>query len=260
MKLLKNPDFTRNLLQWIHQTQKQAPLDPFVADVTPLLRQAVKFSLPFGGLIDDSMLEKHEDGTALFHPHRLPHLMQADKMHLPYPILVLELENLQENEQPRKDIILCQETEFSVIVTQFDFRHGTKEWYGLPPLKIDREHLHADTIDRKYHYGVSQLLAFLNAISCTNVQVREQKVSPVKRAMGKTIPYDDYKILTFTPNAEPGLSSGTGTGTTGWHPREHIRRGSWVTHQNGKRYWRNSCVVNAGKGYAKITKSYKIKV
>lgn len=254
---IKPLDLTRKLLIWLSNA-KQEP-EEYVQRALPKLRRAVKFQLPENGLVDKSKVKRDaESGHDVFDPMTLKALMAQDELRLPYPLIALEFEAQEEDgSMHRQIIILAEEHEATVSITPFDYRQGM--WFGLEPHHIGKSELRADRIPQKYQPLVVQVLAFLNAIACTNVQVREQRPSAVKVAMRKTIPYDSVKFLTISvEEREERGPKGSGGGTTGWHPREHIRRGSWCRHPKGTLYWRNSCTVNEGKGYARVDKIYKV--
>jgi len=120
------------------------------------------------------------------------------------------------------------------------------EWKGVPSFPV------TDFIDE-----AGALLCFLNALQCSNVEITKLP----KRTEGLTnkeaSKVDQYHVLSLKLSKSQSDIAGV-SGGTHRSPREHLRRGHIRILQSGEKIWINSTVVNAGKNYGKITKSYRV--
>lgn len=105
---------------------------------------------------------------------------------------------------------------------------------------------------------VGALLCFLNALQCSNVEVTKLPRQTSNLTHREALKVDQYHVLSM--KLPKGQSSKTGPSNEMHRsPREHLRRGHIRILQSGEKIWINSTVVNAGKGYGKITKDYHVK-
>lgn len=103
--------------------------------------------------------------------------------------------------------------------------------------------------------GASVLLGFLNAISCSNVEILRSDPPKIKAKLRKALPFDSYHLLTIDVRSQAGGEASIG----GSHrsPREHLRRGHIRRYESGLRVWVNATVVNPGVG-GKVHKDYRV--
>lgn len=103
----------------------------------------------------------------------------------------------------------------------------------------------------------SIVLAFLNALQCSNVHIARSDPRKAVKKIKAALPFDTYHVLTI----DVGKSPGAGTGLIGVNhrsPREHLRRGHIRRLEDGRRIWVNATVVAAGRGAAKVEKDYRM--
>lgn len=229
-----------------------------------------KFMLPDGGqLLSDPGLRALDETLPLQLPHKFIALEYK-------PVSKQDHEYKEwETEKSSKRIVFAREREDGIYVTPACFNDAADLWVLLPEAFIPA----TDYIDRSntkngaafirtrwprgmdprdYYDEVSVLLGFLNALSCSNVHVeRSEKRKARKKALAG-LPFDDYHILTIDVGRSAESTPGAG-GVSHRSPREHLRRGHIVRPKDRRPYWRNATVVNAGKGFGKIEKDYRLR-
>lgn len=241
-----------------------------------LLDGAVKFQLPENGrLLDDPHYKALDEGV---------------RLRLPYPCVVLEYLSSLDTLPPlgslylaAKVIVLARETEDGIVIQPAHFLRDVVSreavgWATMPEVLVQtddyirrdasregRPLLGFEILDggskeyppHEYVAGVGVVFAFLNALSCSNVQ---QETAPVRvkvpRHCKDALPFDEYKFLTIATSA--GRSESMECGGTHRSPREHLRRGHIVRHPSGRPFWRNATIVNPGVG-GRIEKQYLLK-
>lgn len=103
------------------------------------------------------------------------------------------------------------------------------------------------------------VLALIEVLSCSNV---EEKVCVAKKTRDKPAAfYDSYKVLTL--KSASVHTSGEYIEGNGCPKREHLRRGHirkqpYKSRGTIENIWINSVVINAGKGFGKVEKDYKV--
>lgn len=98
------------------------------------------------------------------------------------------------------------------------------------------------------------LIAFINALSCSNVSIGEAvSARPVKKKAKKRQPFHSYKILTIKTRALSVVGSGPGERGS---PRVHLRRGH-IRRLKDKKVWVNAAVVG-DKSKGIVTKEYRV--
>lgn len=105
------------------------------------------------------------------------------------------------------------------------------------------------------------LVAFLNALACSNVTAQPLKPpAPIPGRQPKKNPkaQDVYHVLVLTTDPDqPGAVHGTsGPGAS---KREHMRRGHIRRLADGRKLWINATVVNAGHNFGRVSKDYQVK-
>lgn len=247
LKMLAVPSLSQNLrLQYTHTID--------------LCAASEKFLLPDGGtLLDDDELRA---------------LDPAEALHLPYKLLALEYRTEQSHAVSNffgtRRILFVREHEDAVRVSPVDFQVADGQWkprgtFAIPLIGFKQPGTQGldlivltqgNDIGWKYLHEAKTVLAFLNALACSNVKsVRStrSKTGKIKAAL----PFDTYHVLTI----DVGRGAVAGAGLAGGShrsPREHLRRGHIRRMEDGRRIWINATVVAAGRGSAKVDKDYRM--
>lgn len=220
-----------------------------------------KFLLPDGGtLLDDDELRA---------------LDPAEELRLPYKLLALEYKTERSHAVSEffgsRRILFVREHDDALRVSPVDFQAADGQWrprgtFALPLTGFKRPTeqgldlvviTHGADIGLKYLHEAKTVLAFLNALACSNVRsVR----SPCKKA-GKVkaaLQFDSYHVLTIDVPGRPGEPGGIGDSHRS--PREHLRRGHIRRLADGRRIWVNATVVAAGRGAGVVKKDYALRM
>lgn len=237
--------------------------------VLSLCKASQKFLMPENGrLFDDPDLRALDSEFELRLPHpfiALEYAVTGDFIKFDHDIIT-------------KDVVFAWEIEDGVLVQRVGYSNAHGAWgignvYKLPRTGFLRE---AEGGYRRFVFhtfagetftvpdpepdahGASQLLCFLNALSCSNVRVEKSEGGKTQKAMRKkgALAFDDYHVLTIDV---PGHDGGTGAPHgSSRSPREHLRRGHIRRYANGLKVWVNATVVNAGIG-GKVAKDYRVR-
>jgi len=251
-----------------------------ITTVIAATKKSQKFLLPdYGRLMDDVGLKALDD----------------DVLHLPFQTIALEYHYpidptlvLQENEsQCSKRILLASQSLDAIVIWRVQYMTKIKCWVAAGPVAlplskpIDRSKVGSDgrccvgivdlsgqtdfdPVDWADSFADDAwvLLSFLNALACSNVQTRVlPKPAPISgRQAKKNPPHTDvYHILTVPLSpAKDGKHDGIGHGSA-IAKREHLRRGHIRRLSDTKKIWVNAAVVNAGRGFGRVTKDYEVK-
>ena len=224
-----------------------------------------KFILPPGGMLLDDCELKALDG--------------AEELRLPHPFIALECPPI---EGGAKMITFAREHQDNlyIAVTPVYYTEANGCWSSYPTFYIPtdpnwaidnraggRAHLNLaypdsvkDAESQKVYIGTaSVVLAFLNALQCSNVLITKSAPKKVSSKKVKAaLPFDSYHVLTIDV---PGRTGERG-GTTGSNrsPREHLRRGHIRRLPNGKKIWINATVIAAGNGGGAVKKDYALRM
>jgi len=227
-----------------------------------LANAAQKFMLPPGGVL----LEDNE----------LKALDSAELMRLPHQFLALEYKF---RESSGKIITFAREhrDSESIAVTPVFFAEENGCWSEFPTFFIPaspmlaienrsggRAHLNfaypASANKQVCIDSASVVLAFLNALQCSNVHIAKSEQKKIGKKIKTALAFDTYHILTIDA---PGRhqSEGEGAGHFGSHraPREHLRRGHIRRLAGNRRVWVNATVVAAGKSAGRVSKDYAVR-
>ena len=237
-----------------------------LSNALDLYTASQKFILPEGGRILDDAAFKALD--------------ENEELKLPFPFIALEYSNhgpTSPGTSPSsKRIVFARDREEGIVVTIAFYADVHRLWGLIPELLIPK----TGYIDRrvKDHEGnvgikvacsypevpsddfmdeIGALMNFLNALQCRNVSI--EKSAPVKgtKKIKSPFPFDTYHILTVDVNGQQ--HTGECLGGTHRSPREHLRRGHIRCYPNGVKVWVNATVVNAGKGFHKVAKTYRVR-
>ena len=230
-----------------------------------LASAAQKFILPPGGvLLEDDEL-KALDG--------------AEALRLPHPFVALEY---PPREGGAKMITFAREHQgsWSIAVTPVYYTEANGCWTSFPTFYIPtnpqaaidsrhegKAHLNfaypADLIKDAASKQIcidtaSIVLAFLNALQCSNVHIAKSAPKKSSKKVKAALPFDTYHVLTIDV---PGRAGERG-GPTGPRraPREHLRRGHIRRLADGRRIWVNATVVSAGRGAGVVKKDYALRL
>lgn len=232
--------------------------------VADLCKMSTKFILPANGiLIDDAELRALEDGDS--------------SLRLPFKVLALEFQGAPGRAiaDGAKCVIFCRDRGESspgvqVFPASWNVSNGiwrahddfllesiakTGSERGGVRIAIQRATFRGtDEAILREHARV--VLAFLNAMACTNVHVERSDPKKVGKKIKTALPFDTYHVLTIDV---PG-KAGDGTATGGHRsPREHLRRGHIRRLAEGRRIWVNATVVAAGRGGGVVSKDYALR-
>lgn len=228
-----------------------------------------KFILPDGGhILADGELRALDEML----PLRLPYKFIA----LEYkPIKTASEDYAWETVESSKRVVFARDRDDGVYVTPACFHDNSKLWIILPEAFIpstdylDRSNIKNGNVfiktrwprgvdQRDYYDEVSVLLTFLNALACSNVNIEKSIRKNQGKKVKAALQFYDYHILTI--NVGRSSYDSKGHGEVGHRsPREHLRRGHIVRPQSGRPYWRNSTIVNAGRGFGKVDKNYQLR-
>lgn len=245
-------------------------------DLHTLLEPAVKFTLPMNGLLIEDKNFRALD--------------EIEDLRLPYPIVALEFQRdpawyddytpgglSDEVRWPTKIVLLLIESKAHISLATWSYAMG--HWFTLPPVLIPQKNalyrnaagevqvaVRAPSDEAMGPYAarktdlmndsqaeVTVLLAFLNALACSNVNI--EKLPP--RKSGKklgALPFDEYHVLSVLRSSGGGVNHAHADHRS---PREHLRRGHIRRLQSGSKIWVNAAVINAGSS-GKIHKQYAL--
>jgi hypothetical protein len=142
----------------------------------------------------------------------------------------------------------------AIIDTAGEWIHqnnGNGVEFGLRPIDSHESHFNQNAVLQ----SVAVLASVLNALACANVTTRISK-NTIRQKLDE-LPYDDYRVLTFTPHKETSGDSRGGRRDVVRIPREHVRRGHVRRLSEMKHVWVSSCVVSAG-ARNKLWKKYRL--
>lgn len=224
---------------------------------------AQKFILPLGGvLLEDDEL-KALDG--------------AEALRLPHPYVALEY---PPKEGGAKMITFAREHQdsASIAVTPVFYTEANGCWTSFPTFYIPANPQNAiegrhqgkahltfiaptsvkDAASKQVCIDAASIvLAFLNALQCSNVHIARSEPRKASKKVKAALPFDTYHVLTIDV---PGKAGERG-GSSGPHrsPREHLRRGHIRRLADGRKIWVNATVVAAGRSSGKVTKDYRLR-
>ena len=125
---------------------------------------------------------------------------------------------------------------------------STEELHGADWIAVAYRRLHTDII---------AVLELIEALSCSNVSHEPLPARKLNKSAQKrgALPFDEARVLVLK-NRDPGIVGAA----IGSHrsPREHLRRGHIRRLADGRKFWINSTVVNAGAA-GKITTTYDMR-
>jgi hypothetical protein len=137
----------------------------------------------------------------------------------------------------------------SISKTAYLFREGKEA-----TLVFDKN----QHVDDRAAYDARTLMHLLNALQCSNVQIERSEPRKAGKKIKSALPFDAYHVLTIDVGRRAECAASAG-GNGHRSPREHLRRGH-IVHPEGRRpYWRNATIVNAGRGFAKVAKDYRMR-
>ncbi len=225
--------------------------------IAHLCMHAAKFTLPMNGelLVDPEYRA----------------LDEAMELHLPFPLIALEFRAVEAGRSGNlvvfaiegpKEITVAQaavDTPVpgfwavgpSIAIPKRGFMERgplqKPKFLTLHPMENDGNRLEAFV-----------LLAFLNALQCSNVHIQNQPARKVCKKAKNALPFDSYHQLVIdVPRAINHTSATTSQGERR-AAREHLRRGHIVRPEGKRPYWRNATVVNAGMK-SKVGKDYAVR-
>lgn len=211
-------------------------------------------------------------------------LEKYEALNLPFPFIALEYQ-VEKNPittgqfSSSKRIVFARTDEDFIRLTTVCFKDVDGTWHAFPDVAIPRRGWCKDIgsdgralcmlmptqarqfdrpeVYRDYLDECGAVMDFLNALSCSNVEIGKSPAGKTAKAMHKAFPFDDYHILTIKSSTSDGLRN-VGS-AVGIHrsPREHLRRGHIRRHANGAKIWVNATVVNPGIG-GKVSKDYRL--
>lgn len=270
---IQHPNFCRQFLRQ-YTSWGEGGLDESAKDIHFAILNASKAAFHLASRCQKFLLP---DGGRVIMDMELRALDDALPLRLPYPDVALEYFHsspLGPGEvMSTKRIIFATEYEDMIMVLPVSYIDQSKEWIAYPEVALpltgylDRSKIidgcvainfikaHGEIPDSDYLDEISALLCFLNALRCKNVHIELSKRDgkPPKTAL----PFDDYRILTVS--AGKSSTSISGAGQPHRSPREHLRRGHIRTFEDRSSIWVNAAIVNAGKGFGKIFKDYRIR-
>ena len=233
-----------------------------------LANASQKFLLPVNGRFFDDPSLKGLDA--------------ACELRLPFPFVALEWrsEGTVAKGQGRssKRVVFVREDQDSagyrvlrITIACFVDSNGT--WAIVPDIGLPVSKWHLGMIDGRVALDVrrssdrvqtedvideaSAVLAFLNALACSNVRAERLPQRDRTRKAKTAIPFDEYHVLTIG-SAGGATESGSGGGASHRSPREHLRRGHIRRYESGIKVWVNATVVNPGVG-GKVVKDYEVR-
>lgn len=256
------------------------------------LKSSVKFRLPENGSVMNGVTE----GKTL--PFIINNFLY--EQHLPYPQITLEFDTnniTADNRKYRASVIYVEEIpreEGQRALLRANIvkkvKNGFDEHYSWSYLKyaleIDFAKVNSDTADyfdfvtvfkwdesdqtspketiQNTRHEIEVLLQFMLALSCRNVEVKQEfapnpKENAKRAQKGHTLKYQ-YNTITINTDkggkSDAGHGNGTGTGRT---VSPHLRRGHIRRYEN-KNVWIESTVVKADKADDSLkAKKYVIK-
>lgn len=239
-----------------------------LSNVVDLCNASTKFLLPEGGrLIDDTEYRA---------------LDESEELKLPFPFIALEYHRDDEDKPletgqvvTTKAVVFARERDDVIVITPVVFYDEAGFWAPMPEAAIPKTgyldrtvvvegytavkvYLADNRLNIKdYADEVYALMCFLNALQCANVKTQSIPPRKAKKKAKSALPFDTYHMLTI--DLGPRDSAQRGEDYTHRSPREHLRRGHVRRYESGLRIWVNATVVNAGRGFARVKKDYRMK-
>lgn len=220
-----------------------------------------------------------EDGRLLDDP-AFKALDETRPLNLPFPFIALEYTNqikhINQGESPSsKRIVFARDREDGIVMTIVFYADIYHVWVVLPECYIPKvNYLNRKMKDRDGNVAIHMqcvdpsvpksdlsgelgaLIGFLNALQCSNIHIEKSYPKKVNKKVKSALPFDVYHILTVDLNHK--LSDCLHLERPHRSPREHLRRGHVRRYPNGISIWINNTVVNAGKGFARVDKDYRM--
>lgn len=228
-----------------------------------------KFMLPDGGFqLPDIELRALNTEKTLRLPYQLVALefrtFRADKLWMSQILLL--------NEQPDEGLILISsvirnptdgfwiQAPVTLLPTTMFFGTGLVGECATDGLRfisgVRRER--SDVLATYETEIVSLVLNFLNALACSNVHTDQLPIERARKKAKDALPFDTYHVLTV--DSVSHCAGGPSVfGAAHRAPREHLRRGHIRTLGDGRCIWVNATVVNAGRGFGRVTKDYALR-
>ena len=229
-----------------------------------------KFIIPDGGrVLDDNELRALDLSERLSLPHKFIAIEFAVSQGTPFP----GDERLRISRSSRR-IAFCRQDDDAIYVNPVFSNDADGTWLvageatiqrtdfidvnaSLPGSPFVKFQVPAGMAHRDWADEVFAVLSLLNALACSNVRAEKIIQSSAKKKTKAALPFDDYHVLTVEVNRAIE-SSGTHINGDRRSPREHLRRGHVVKPEGRRPFWRNATVVNAGRGFGKVEKDYRI--
>lgn len=256
-------NYCRQLLQYAQRCDDEergiwavaGSVDSFASKVMA----SVKFVMP-------------EGVRALYVDEDLRGLERDSALHLPYPVMAVELPVVVRGQHLGRMILLAEESG-AEIMTWIAFSIpaiGKDLWRPTDVRYVERENW---MVDGEYvvrstladgndygeafaSYGVDAIVRMLNILACSNVGVSSIAPRRQPKPSKGAFQFDTYHVLTIGNSA--GADGAGGSSHAGRSPREHLRRGHIRRLPTGKKIWINAMVVNPGVGHS-VAKDYRVK-
>jgi hypothetical protein len=203
-------------------------------------------------------------------------------LRLPFDVIAMQFrcssEMIQSSGISRRLILARTRNDSTIEVSALYWLDAELSWKYSSPFRIPRDgYLRRQDLDKHGHPGVilrgldarksewSQeinnatiLLEMLNALACSNVFPSRVHAPGRRRRVSDPSGCDVYYMLSVDPRAAISNLSLAPPGFARTSVREHIRRGHIRRLASGTKVWVQPAVVNAGRGFGKVHKSYAI--
>ena len=206
-------------------------------------------------------------------------LLDAPKLVLPYKFIALEFSVNDTHAPVRRHVMFVRERDEVVHLSVARFAQHIGNWTWLPEcaisvndyLKVNQSTgaielvfrpLAPDAQDPQlYHNYLDVLMSFINTLQCSNVHIERNGSRDKARKAKAALPFDTYHVLTLDVVESPYTNAANQAPGLGTHrsPREHLRRGHIVRPGLGRPYFRRPTMVNAGRGFGKVDKDYRLR-